>query len=335
MPSTHRDPGRTGYLLAKQIDGHSGQEWTYVVFGSRVRALRLAGPATMFYEPLSTFDQAFAAAFINMDQRQSGAQDDVLHNVSVGLRWYRSGFYAEGGRLPGVTADDEFVGLHVVAVVGLEGNDTLVLLNRWEGWGDSDQCGYLTRQVFDGYAEEVWLNRPSTVGLSPEQARDMSKAIHGPLAGRLEAVRQAWVKRRPISSTSVLIDDRVHTLYTKQVTSARTKRTVILVEIRHEVFGGVARGHVHVGGDQPAEIEEIFVWPDYRRRGYGSYLLLDMLRLARERTHHEATAPIYDGDLLSVNGPAAEAFLHHHDFRLRRVDERRPRCQRRGTLDLG
>ena len=337
MPSAVRRTQPNSYEVAKEIDGHPGREWTYAVFNSRAEALRFASPAELFYEPVSTYDQLVAGMKINLDQLQWGADIDIMHRMRLGLRWHRSNFYAPSGRLPQLRPEDEFVGLHMADVISLEHMETesptIVFMNRWEGWGD-ERRGYLTRADFDDYVVEIWVNRPSTSGASPAQARDMQAATFGPLSNRLTAVRRAWATERPIATKAVLVSDRPHTLHRIQVTSLRTKRTVRIIELRHEVFGGIGRVHLQVGGGEPAELDELFVWPERRRCGYGSFLLHQAVQAARDAGHRELTAPIYDGDLLSVWGPAAKAFLSNHGFAVHPVGERMPSCQRRGYLSL-
>jgi GNAT superfamily N-acetyltransferase len=326
--------GREGYLLAKEIDGHPGREWSYAVFTSRVRAMRAFSPATYFYEPLASFDSARLGNAVVWDQFHANGDIDEMENITLGMRWYRSGFYATEGRLQPLQAGDDFVGHHVSVVVRTEGQNTLVFHNMWSDWGD-DSFGYITRECFDDYVDEVWLGRPSQTGSSPAQKREMAAGSkYGSSSRRLAAIRRAWSTTRPIQTRTVLIEDRPHTLHQIRVLSARTHRTVCVMEITHEVMGSVARGHIQTGGDKCAEIEELFVWPNRRRRGYGAFLLNAMLAVAGREGHTEVTLPIYDADYLSINGPGAEAFLARHGFKLERVAEALPSCHRRAFREI-
>ncbi len=318
------------YLGAKAVDQHVGREWTYPVFVSRSMA-RASAPGEAFYEPLSSYEQVRRQAGIAMDLALAGAPDVATPNVSLGVEWTRAAFYAQFWTLPPKTAEDEFVGRHVLSVVSMQDhNETIVFFHRWSEWGDAPGFGYLRRKQFDEYVDDIWLNRSSVYGSGPEFSRDTNRSRGRPI---LEKFRQAWMTRREVNSRPILALNQRSTLYWRQVRSERTGRAALILEL-HGPVRLAARAHLLHGGPTPAEIDELYVWPNMRNRGYGRFMIDQLISAARDNGHDRITFPLYEADALAAGGLGALSFMGRTGFSVSRVSEQRPSVMYRGELVL-
>jgi GNAT superfamily N-acetyltransferase len=303
----------------KQIDGHPNREWTFPVFTSRLIALdRTKAPLGMYYEPLETSEQVLRLERVNADQLHAGASWNVRQQVGIGLKWRRSGFSAERGRLPKPTPTDEFVGRHWVWLLALTPDESaLVFLNRWSDWGD-DRRGYLPLEYFDDYVDDIWLNRSSRHGASPAQARDAGSRQSLPDA------RQAWAKRREHVVSRELICGRIRDLHSGLVTSQRTQENVRILEVR-AAGNGIGRIHLRFGREKlTAWIDELFVRPSHRRSGIGTFLLTRAMRVARSEKYATLAGPLFEADAVARGAAGAEVFFRHADFEWTQEVGRRP-----------
>jgi GNAT superfamily N-acetyltransferase len=261
------------WAWAKEIDGYPDKEWSYAIYNSRVIALYGVIPQ-FFYEHLPSYEDVIRTLRRQHHLAARGIPEAFLDSVTLGLDWFDSGFYAEHGRLSTPRENDAFRGRHSVRALGLDDTGTAIAFaNSWgPQWGDNGR-GLLTRDYFQAHVSEAFLSRCNIVGPSASAvARTWELAKR--TKRRPDADLLSWRTQSPMTMISHLHDNRIHTIATFSSYSHSTKSLVDVIELRNPVHR-IGRCHLfHSSPDTPhkSTIDELFVLPNFRRRGYGSLL---------------------------------------------------------------
>jgi GNAT superfamily N-acetyltransferase len=270
------DPYNELWIRAKTIDGYPENEWTFTVFVKRVQTLAGFHPF-LFYEDARSWEETLEVVRYMHILKAGGVKDGLCPGISLGMRFYDSGFAAVEGRLPSPTPSDPLRGRHNVMVTGAlmkpggdEVDDTLLIFrNSWgPDWGDRGY-GYISREFFEKAVESVVVAWPGELGFSPTN-HDALEALNSSRPGYADAIAKVWLMpSKPTLEIRAFLD-RPHELWHWRLYSLTSTRSVVVIQI-HNGVRGVGRVHVFVD-QQKACIEELFVWPSLRRRGYGRIL---------------------------------------------------------------
>ena len=271
------DPYSELWIRAKTIDGYPENEWTFTVFVKRVQTLAGFHPF-LFYEDARSWEDTLEVVRYMHILNAGGVKDGLCPGVSLGMRFYDSGFAAVEGRLPSPTPSDPFRGCHSVMVTGAlmkpgssDMDDALLIFrNSWgPGWGDRGY-GYISREYFEEAVESVIIAWPGELGFSPANCEALEALNNSFRPGYAEALAKVWLmSSRPTLEIRAFLD-RPHELWHWRLYSLTSNRSVTVIQI-HNGLRGIGRVHVFVD-QQKACIEELFVWPSLRRRGYGRIL---------------------------------------------------------------
>jgi GNAT superfamily N-acetyltransferase len=160
--------------------------------------------------------------------------------VSVSLEIFRQWFNAVGGKIQMPAAGDENSGNHMVVLLGFdEDSSSLCFANSWgKEWGDKGY-GTLSYEYFEAFSIESWL-------------------IH-PLISRSEKTLESGIT---ITNFGVkgIPDGTVHVVELCDTVNDDTISWAFAVEKAQNFL----------------EVEEVFVKPDYRYRGYGTTLVEEL-----------------------------------------------------------
>ena len=322
-PRAREDP-LAHHQAAKRLDGQPHTEWTYHLHAARASVLY--GEAPIFYEPLHTYEDVLRCLQINDALVAAGVEDQL--GVLLGVRWYASGFYAPHGVLPSVRADDTFVGRHSVTVLA-GSRRRLTFGNSWgEQWGNRN-TGVLRRGDFEDYVDEAWLMRRCDVGLSP--------ALYSKLArsATVREVARGWLTPNLPETAAVDIRGALCELAHYRVVSVSTQRVSHVYELRRGTHV-VGRAHVALLGEQDvtACIEEIFVPPRHRGRGFGERLEQEASQLAHSLRLAEIRCPTYEADTGTLSMQAATGLAQKAGYSVHGQPSRRPTVVRVATKTL-
>lgn len=298
---------RSVWLQARALGDNPKGEWTYSVLLWRAIASQPDG-LEWSYEYLSTWGQLVKLVRFVDAFAERGFEPDHVYRVTLGLKLFDEAYYAPQGRLPLPAPGEPFRGRHSVQLAGMENDDTLVFANSWgEGrWGDAGY-GYISRAYFEEYVDLVLVSRPAFFGPS--------------LALDAELKRRSWAAGRP---GTVLIDDVVAAWYTFNYPRAKAillrgeslhlaRRTLFTVDgLPFEVvelrLGEVLVGRMHIKHQgQDSLVDELWVPPAVRRRGYGSQLLEVADELAAQAGAQAVTLHLHEADGHQAGGARAFA----------------------------
>ena len=158
-------------------------------------------------------------------------------------------------------------GLHAVTLVGREDDgEVLVFRNSWgAGWGDRGY-GRVDRQYLDAYMYDSWLSRNARYGLT---ALTYDKYF----AATTNAQRRAILLiDNPRWRTTIRYAGMNYQLIVYETLSINDEKPAEIIELRNPLGIRVGWCETFHGTSNAAVVKELFVWPPFRRRGYGTIL---------------------------------------------------------------
>ena len=164
------------YDACKAIDGYKGPG-TFNLIACRVYGFYFQSDRQPFYESLSDFADVKAVSDMNYYLLAGDAQEGSLHHLMMTFRVFDSTYSAPAGRLPMPQQSEKDWGLHAVAVIGWDDTtDSIVFQNSWgRRWGEGG-IGYMSKQYFESYMNDVWLARRTHVGPIPAKWKRLQAA---------------------------------------------------------------------------------------------------------------------------------------------------------------
>jgi GNAT superfamily N-acetyltransferase len=292
------------YWLIKEIDGIPGG-WTFSIFALRTIQYDMATP--IMYEPLRDADQVVKAVRYRRSRINVGESPGMAPSVSILLRVFDGIFEARRGMIKEPGKLEKCVGVHAVAV-HQEDRSGLIFANSWGiGWGDRG-IGRVTKSYLTRYLEDGWLLRVNLAATpidvqALEQAKDNNDW-------------RSWARHW---SQDLEWEDPINvTLGAEKFMVAITTLPSVVKKGYYSVIHLVQAegsenliGWAHLYHDENGAglLEELFVWPTYRRRGAGRILLEQAMRIASENDASLMRILIYEADDVTESGKAWPPFL--------------------------
>ena len=296
--------------LTKQIDGLGG-EWTFPVFMWRAINFHLMASPPLYYEPVSNFDRLSLEALLH--QRATNVvpyaeQGSLLIVVKV----FPSIFDARDGVVNLPEEGEPCIGQHTLSVLGIQDENTLVIRNSWSGWKD-DHIGYLSRGYFDRYGQEGSIARMWNRGPTAATVETLLRGGDG------VEFRKLWPSgRRWGTVTNVAGEKRLRfKWYECWSLQEEVPAEFLTLELDGRTRVAVAV-LVHYPG--VSELSELFVWPNYRRRGYGSLLEEAAADRGRQAASQELGIYVWNSDTVR-QGDQAEGFLASRGYAIERYEK--------------
>lgn len=303
LQAVFANPGAR-YAWTKLIDGYQG-DGTWPIIGQRVLTFCDLATRQRFYEPLSSYETVKKTLEWEWRADQGGhVPPEMRDHVTIAIEVFDAVFDAVDGRLVLPSPGDEPRGVHMVAVDGWEdAGARLVFRNSWgERWGKAGH-GSVDRVYLDRYLRDAWLSRNARYGPTRFKATRLaaaSTAQEWADIWRLENPRRRrWVKCRGRTYRCI---------YEFETVSMQDGAPVTVLELR--TGAGIRLGwtHIHHEPDGIAVIKEFFVFPPYRRRGYGCILEREVVDVARRWNSRNIRTYLHVPDAFGDQRLAAETF---------------------------
>lgn len=329
--NTNQD-NRELWLQARALGGNPQGEWTYPLLFWRARVSHPDG-LDFCYEDLTTWEQLSALVDFTTSMSQQGISPHQVYSVTLGLDVYDEMYYAPEGRLTLPAPEEPYRGRHVVQLVGMENDDTLVFMNSWGGtrWGD-DGYGYISRAYFENHVDLVLAIRPAAFGSSlalDGELKRRSWAQGRPGTVLLDDIRAAWFTQNRPFGKSVVLQGEPHDLIGRRLFTVDGEPFQI-VELR---LGSCLVGRLHVEhSSQVSIVRELWVPPNARRNGYGSQLLEVAHEFARRIGNTRMVIFFHEADVHHAD--AAYSFAQDHEYGLTSSESKRPNLSAIATRSL-
>lgn len=308
------------WVGAKQIDGLPG-EWTFPIFVQRVISFHLELP--ILYEPISSLDALGLEVLLHRRVDVWGQGLEKYQHIDAVIEVFPSIFDVEDGRVPMPGPDERCIGTHCMGIIGIDADETLVARSSWGDWSCRSPIAFISNEYARAFLREGMVARLAPYGPLESTARQLLKTTDP------EEFRRLW--RCPDREASVRYQTGGVVVRTTENWSLQTETRVDLVElilrgqkIAWAVMAWTAdKGH--------AEISEFFVWPTYRRRGYGTRLHRIIERYAKAHSMTSFSAYVWNADVCTTDR-APLAFLESLDYEIGQVQP--PGVQARYVAEL-
>lgn len=162
------------------------------------------------------------------------------------------------------------IGGYAVVLTGVwrDSGQWLEFMNWWGGdWGN-EGLGYVSLEYLNRYMIDAWFSRDAGVGLTALNYRRFMQAKD------LRERARTWLLPNPRLQQRHRYAGLGHQLAVYETLSLVDERPVQIVEVRTGF--GIRVGWAHlfhlVGPERTSVLKELFVWPSFRRHGYGSLL---------------------------------------------------------------
>lgn len=321
------------WRAGRALSGEPDLEWSFRLFVCRALALSDAvGPEDprgddLSYEPLSRWGEVVAALRLNQLLYAAGVAPGDGYVLTAGMEFFDSGYRVRDGHLPLPTQGDAFRGRHSVALVDVTPSDELLFPNSWgQRWGD-DGFGTISRAYFENHVDAVWAERKAWLGPSPaarDCLRPRGRWLKEAAPGTPEAVAREWLTGNRRKAKQITIAGHPFEVTMRETSSAREGAPQLdIVSLRRGGGRIVGRAHVLHRRDVPLSVlEELFVHPEERRRGYGAGLDELAADIARRRGQRPLKTLLHEADATAAGH--AIAFAEARGYRWVDRTSRRP-----------
>jgi GNAT superfamily N-acetyltransferase len=252
--------------------------------------------------------------------------------LTVSFRMFESTNNAPEGIVPLPKIGEAERGTHVVSVDGgfTDTGERPRFVNSWgSGWGDKG-TGLLSREYLERYMVDAWHSRNVLVGPSRFHWRRLAGATND------REFARAWMIQNPRWQTKLRHHGRSRKLYLYETLSIPGS-PVEVIEVRNGWGQRLGWAHIHhVSSRQPRTsiLKEMFVWPWFRRRGYGT--LLENLACQRAKARRSMSIEVFshDADALPRNRAAGRLFGREAGYEWKWRKQRHPNLAAVGKKSL-
>jgi GNAT superfamily N-acetyltransferase len=303
------------YAICKRIDGYPEKEGTFQIMGLRVGAIYDYHERQSFYEPLSTYDELLELTQLNHRLFTGYAPEWACNRLLVSFRMFESIYDAPLGRVPLPHPGEAEKGIHAVAVVGGWDNagESLRFANSWgTRWGDRG-CGLLSREYLDRYMVDAYIWRNVRVGPS---RFTYPRLMH---ASTAKDFARAWMQENPRERVRFRYRGHGHQ-YVIYETLSVAGWPIQIIEVRNGRGWRLGWAYLHhVASSEPrvSVLKELFVWPSFRRQGYGTLLESQAANLARLWHSSAIHILFHEVDALPRNRTPGRTFAEKADYTFR------------------
>lgn len=313
------------YALAKQLEGDPSSYGTFPLAGARAQYFLYQRQRQPFYEPLSNTAQIIDVLALNNGLQQGYAPEWSLPHISVAVDVFDSMFTAPKGRVPLPRPGEALRGQHLVSLTGhwVGYGEWLQFLNSWgPEWGDNG-FGYLSRAYLNKHMVEAWLSRDASVGASPLTHRRFVNAPGEAERARIWLLPNRYFRRRGYKS------GRGYQLIVYETFSLADECRVQVVHVRTGFGIRVGWAHLfHIGGEPHTSIlKELYVWPSFRRQGFGTILESVALESARAWGAQRLQVLFHELDAQPMLRAAGECFAEQLGYQWNWHPSSRPQVE--------
>jgi GNAT superfamily N-acetyltransferase len=304
----------------KMIDNYAGGG-TFPIMGERVLMFADLRTRQAFYEPLSSYDTLLQILRWKQRQTMAGVPSEAQDRVTISFQIFEGAYSAPGGAIELPRAGEGDRGRHAVRVEGWDASgERLVFVNSWGGAWGSRGLGSVSRAYLDRFLHEGWLRRNARYGPSRHNFEPLTST------GSLPDFRRAWMEENPRWRRRLRFGGTRLTQITYEAISAEEGSSAHVIELRSG--RGFRLGWaivIHLPGEPPASVlKELFVWPHFRREGYGRILEQAAVDVATHWHSKELRLLFHAADAIPRSRGAGRVFGEAMGYRWRWVSTTRP-----------
>ena len=325
---------RRGFEIIKAIDGQPRVNGTQTIFACRLGYFCGGGYARqMYYESIADPSEVARQVVLNEKYRRSGVPFYSLDSHLVAVEWFESSYRAPNGTISLPVRGEKSIGLHCIAVEGYD--PTAETFRFWNSWGAAwGERGYgtISLEYMRQYYHEAFVTRKARWGPAPAKTNRIEKAEVDP-----KELRRIWMIENPRARYLIRGRGRSIEVTEYDTISPAFGNPVKCIELKTGFglrVGWMFLRHA-VGSSKYSEITELYVWPVYRRMGFGSWLENAAVQEARNYGSSEIRLLMNESE--GVIGPpraAARKFAMARSYTIWWRNTLAPRACATGTKEI-
>jgi GNAT superfamily N-acetyltransferase len=311
------------YRIVKIFDAYPA-EGTWPIHALRAQTFFGSNIRQFFYEPLGSYNAVLDAAMLAAAERRRFVPEELIDHVSITFSIFEGSYRAPKGKLEMPAPGESPKGNHAVAVAGWDDSgDTIFFRNSWgASWGDRGH-GTVSRQYLDRYLLEGWLYRNARFGPTRHNFHQLQET------GSDAVWRRAFLEENPRLRWRIRYAGKRYTLVCYESISLSDGCPVSVIELRNRNGYRVGWCEAFHQTADPGTIartilKELFVWPPYRRRGYGTILDAAATLVAAGWSSEMLQIPLYEADGQAAIRIAGRRFASHRGYDWKWQTDRRP-----------
>lgn len=268
-----------------------------------------------FYEPFGSYSALLTSIQWNWRLGQAGVPRQFHYHPQIAVRLFESVYEAPRGDIQLPQAGERYQGQH--ALSGFygwsENGERVRFANTWgEEWGDRGY-GSISHAYIDQFMTDAWMCRSTRVGIARFKWSRINEAETE------KAFADAWLIPNPVRVTRFRHRGFDHRMVYHETVSSWSRGYVSIIEIQNGNGLRIAWAflfHTRESGRPISILKEFYVWPDFRRCGYGSILESEAVNIARQLGSSCLQCFFYEVDAWPHIRAIGEEFATHKGYTL-------------------
>lgn len=300
------------YNLCKAIDGLEA-EGSFILAAARVTKYYWPSGGSFYYTLLESLDELNYANFLNTCLEENAVDKAKSLFLTLDFECFKSIYDTELDGvipIPSHNLNDASLGRHAVAIVDVN-EKGLWFANSWGSKWGKNGFGFLSTHYLQLHTKEILLLTDAAFGLNLEKMQKNPKAQTSSLH-----MARVWQEKNFTHVQSIEWKGEKLKLVTYS-TLTMSGEVVIIFDLLTAEDQRVAWAHLRetldfAKGAKESFIEDLFVWPMFRRKGYGTLLEKHYCYYSKKGGSEKIVVPFFEmDDLKGVSSPVRLFTLHH------------------------
>lgn len=301
------------YVLSKQIDNFHA-EGSFVLAATRsVKFISKKKSINIFYEHLKTIDELAAACKINRILEYETKQSQLFPTMD--FECFRSIYDTEkDGKVPAPYVNDISLGRHAVSILDCDNATGEILFeNSWgSGWGDNGY-GIMSKDYAKQYVHEIILSSDIDNGFTEEKLTPYPDGFRSS-----QEFAKVWMQKKETDLKKLKWNKEklIINWYGAMNISGAFTEVFDLVNSYKQIVGWAHLTNYDDTNCKYSTIAELFVWPNFRRKGYGKLLEKQCLENAKYWGSSYVLIPLYEMDDIEGSSSPVRNFCYKLGYTL-------------------
>lgn len=262
------------YMMSKAIDGLDA-EGSFILATGRVNKYFWPSNGLFYYTQLKSIEELGYATTLNSCLEYEKVDQGYSLGLQLDFECFQSIYDTPGDGIvpiPTFARTDRSLGRHAVEIIGFDESVGLIeFRNSWgTTWGNNG-FGFLPIKYLKLYGKEMLLSTNARYGLTADKFEK-----HPEIQSSITSMAKVWLQENRRDQESILWNGKRLNIVWYSILNMSGQIVEIFDLRNHE---GKRLGWTHlkhvpelISSVKISVIEELFIWPVYRKKGYGTLL---------------------------------------------------------------
>jgi GNAT superfamily N-acetyltransferase len=263
--------GREIYFMAKRIDDFDS-DGSFLLATMRVYKYYLPSYKQHYYESMKSMEDLYTAVNLANILRSENIELPYIPIVSIDFECFKSIYDTDiDGIVPMPSHNDRSLGRHAVQVINVDKDSSSIMFpNSWGNKWGKDGFGFLSSDYLNRYLKEICFAMDASVGIDDEKIERIKNTQD------CNEIAGIWMEKNEKDSIDTDLNGKKLNIvwYSLRNMSGPFVEIFDLRTFEGQRLGWAHLTHSHNDGDTVKKscITELFIWPTFRKKGYGTLL---------------------------------------------------------------